>query len=163
MPFLRFSNFFCEFKKFYFVYECITTNVYNKQFYGLIFIIPFQLKHQRDFCTPSKLATDTVTLTKYLKRFISLQVRCKLTLKEKSKTDSGDTLMADYHSVYLFLIDVMRAGYEMVNKNITLNEAHTALRTVWGRSKQLKNEEDLKRQKFKQKRSNEKRKKTRRH
>lgn len=113
-----------------------------------------QIKQQRDYCTPSKLATDTVTLTKYLQRFISLQVRCKLTLKEKSKNDAGDTLVGDYHRVYLFIIDVMRAGYQMIDKQITVGEAHTALRTVWGRSKQLKNEENEKKRKLKQKRLN---------
>lgn len=92
-----------------------------------------------------------------------MDVRCKLTLKEKTKNESGDTLMGDYHRVYLFLIDVMRAGYQMVNKQITVEEAHTALRTVWGRSNQLKNEEELKRRTLKQKRLKNNQKKTRRH
>lgn len=120
--------------------------------------VSLQIKHERDFCTPSKLATDTVTLSKYLKRCISLQLRCKLTLKEK--TELGYTLMGDFHRVYLFLIEVMRDAYKIRNKTISVDEAHTALRTVWGRSKQLKNEDDLK--KLKQKRLNEKRKKVQR-
>lgn len=81
-------------------------------------------------------------MTKYLKRFVSVDVRCDLTLKEKSK--SGYTLMGDYHRVYRFLIDVIRAGYRMCTKFITTDEAHTALRTVWGRSRQYKNVVDAK-------------------
>lgn len=52
--------------------------------------------------------------------------------------------MSNYHRVYLFLIDVLRAGYRMCTKFITVDEAHTALRTVWGRSKQMKNVDEAK-------------------
>lgn len=57
--------------------------------------------------------------------------------------------MGDFHRVYLYLIEVMRAGYRMCGKTVTVDETHTALRTVWGRSKQLKNEDDTKKRKQK--------------
>ncbi len=115
--------------------------------------------HERDFCTPSKHGTHSVTLTKYLKRFVSVDVRCKLTLKEK--TQSGYTLMGNYHRVYLFLIDLLRAGYRMCTKYITGDEAHTALRTVWGRSKQMKSVDAAKKTKLK--RLSENKSKSKRH
>lgn len=118
-----------------------------------------QIKHEQDFCTPSEIATHTVTLTKYLKLFVCLDVRCTLTLKEK--TESGYTLMGDFHRVYMYLINVMRAGYGICKKTLTVDEAHTALRTVWGRSKQQKNEDDQK--KLKRKRLDDKKKKSHRH
>lgn len=71
-----------------------------------------------------------------------MDVRCELTLREKS----GKTLMGDYKRVYKFLIDVIRAGYRMVKKFITRDEAHIALRTVWGRSRQYKTATDKKKQ-----------------
>lgn len=74
-------------------------------------------------------------MTKYLKRFVSLNVRCQLTLKDPG--ESGLTLYKDYYQVYLFLIDAMKEGYRMCGKKITVDDAHTALRVVWGRSKQL--------------------------
>lgn len=61
-------------------------------------------------------------------------MRTKLTLKENG--DDGITLYKDYHSVYKFLIDVMKAGYLTCKKTITNDDAHSALRVVWGRSKQ---------------------------
>lgn len=95
-----------------------------------------QLKNERNFCCTTKTSTDTQTITKYLKRFISLRVRCQLTLKEQSG-ESGYTLYRDYKHVYEFLIDIMKEGYRIGGKKITRDEAHTALRVVWGRSKQL--------------------------
>lgn len=71
---------------------------------------------------------------------MSLRVRCQLTLKDL-KGQSGLTLFANLHQIYSFLIDVMRAGYQECGKDITVDDAHTALRTVWGRSKQLRKEE----------------------
>lgn len=102
----------------------------------------FQLNEERNFCCPTKTSTDTVTITKYLKRFVALNVRCRMTLKEKGET--GVTLFKDYHRVYQFLIDVMKEGYRMCGKKITIDEAHTALRVVWGRSKQLHGNADKK-------------------
>lgn len=55
--------------------------------------------------------------------------------------------MGDFHRVYLFLIAVLRAGYRNCHKLITIEEAHTAIRTVWGRSKQTKNVKRLQREK----------------
>lgn len=75
-----------------------------------------------------------MTISKYLMRFITLRVRCKITLKENG--EDGATLFKHYHSVYLFLIDVMKAGYQTCKKTITNDDAHSALRIVWGRSKQ---------------------------
>lgn len=100
---------------------------------------------EKDYCCPGKNSTDNVAVTQYLKRFISVGVRCQLTLMERG--DSGLTLYANYHQVYTFLIDVIKAGYRSCRKEITSNEAHTALRVVWGRSKQLKNNNDNKQRK----------------
>lgn len=58
--------------------------------------------------------------------------------------DSGLTLHGNYRQVYLFLIDVIKAGYRSCKREITTDEVHTALRVVWGRSKQLKNNENHK-------------------
>lgn len=80
-----------------------------------------------------------MTISKYLMRFVSLRVRSKLTLKEN--IDDGATVFKDYHSVYEFLIDVMKAGYRSCNRIITNDDAHSALRIVWGRSKQYYREE----------------------
>lgn len=132
----------------------------------ILFFACLQIQHEQDYCTPSKIATDTVTLTKYLKRVISVDVRCKLTLKEKI-SESGYTLMGDCHRVYLYLIDVMRAGYRICNKNLTVDEAHTALRTVWSRSKQHQNAESTQRvkrlQRLREKKKNAERHRRRRH
>lgn len=100
------------------------------------------------------MSTLAVTMTKYLNRFVSMNVRCDLTLKEKSK--SGYTLMGDFERVYRFLIEVFRAGYRMCAKFITADEAHTALRTVWGRSRQYKTADEKKQQ---LKRTNEEKRK----
>lgn len=62
----------------------------------------------------------------------------------KEPGESGLTLYKDYHRVYLFLVDVMKEGYRVCGKKITLDEAHTALRVVWGRSKQLQNNNERK-------------------
>lgn len=80
-----------------------------------------------------------MTISKYLMRFVSLRVRTKLTLKEI--VDDGATLFNDYHHVYQFLVDVMKAGYKSCRKTITNDDAHSALRIVWGRSKQYYREE----------------------
>lgn len=78
-------------------------------------------------------------MTAYLKRFISVPVRAKLVLKDL-KRQSGLTLYHDYHRVYLFLIEVMKAGYLIKNKVLTNKDVHGILRVVWGRSKQMLNE-----------------------
>lgn len=83
-------------------------------------------------------------MTAYLRRFISLDVREGLTFKDPRETDDK-TLYGNFHQVYLFLVDVMRAGYQSVRKSITVDEAHLALRVVWGRTKQFINEERNKR------------------
>lgn len=66
--------------------------------------------------------------------------------------------MDDCHRVYLYLIDLMRAGYRICNKNITIDEVHTALRTVWGRSKQHQtaetNQRDKRLQRLREKKQN---------
>lgn len=79
-----------------------------------------------------------------MRRFLSLDVRKKLTFKD-AKDSKDKTLYSDFHQVYLFLIDVMRAGYKSCDKSITADDAHLALRIVWGRTKQILNEEQNKR------------------
>lgn len=81
-------------------------------------------------------------MTKYLQRFISLRIRNKFTLKEQGR--AGITLFDDYHNVYQYLIDLIKAGYIAQRKTITTDEAHQALRIVWGRSKQLLKEQETK-------------------
>lgn len=108
--------------------------------------IIFQLQHERSFCCSTKKSTDTVTMSKYLMRFISLRVRSKLTLEEN--VDDAATLFKDYHSVYRFLIDVMQAGYRSCLRNITNDDAHSSLRIVWGRSKQYYREEQERRKRL---------------
>lgn len=79
-----------------------------------------------------------------MRRFISLDVRKNLTFKD-AKDPEDKTLHGNFHQVYLFLIDVMRAGYKSCGKSITVDDAHLALRIVWGRTKQILNEEQNKR------------------
>lgn len=80
-------------------------------------------------------------MTAFLKRFISLRVRASLVLKDL-KGKEGLTLYADFLRVYEFLIEVMKAGYQVRNKILTNRDVHSILRVVWGRSKQLLNEEN---------------------
>lgn len=47
--------------------------------------LTLQIQHETDFCCPTNRSTDTATISKYLKRFISLRVRSKITLKENGK------------------------------------------------------------------------------
>lgn len=83
-------------------------------------------------------------MTGYLKRFISVPLHASIVLKDlKGKT--GDTLYHDYRRVYDFLIEVMKAGYQVRNKVLTDTEVHSVLRVAWGRSKQMLNEENNKR------------------
>lgn len=83
-------------------------------------------------------------MTAYLRRFISLNVRKELTFKD-AKDAEDKTLHGNFHQVYLFLIDVMKAGYKSCGRSITVDDAHLALRIVWGRTKQILNEEQNKR------------------
>lgn len=79
-----------------------------------------------------------------MRRFLSLDVRKELTFKDAKDSDDK-TLYRNFHQVYLFLIEVMRAGYKSCGKSITVDDAHLALRIVWGRTKQIVNEEQNKR------------------
>lgn len=83
-------------------------------------------------------------MTAYLKRFIDVDLRASLVLKEL-KGKSGLTLYNDFNRVYLFLVEVMKAGYVIKNKVITNKAVHVVLRIVWGRSKQSQAEEQNKR------------------
>lgn len=80
-------------------------------------------------------------MTTYLKRFIGIRVRSLLTLKESK---DGFTLFTDFYNVYDFLIKVMQEAYKSCKKPLTKKEAHEALRIVWGRSKQLLNDQTKK-------------------
>lgn len=80
-------------------------------------------------------------MTAFLKRFISVRVRASLVLKDL-KGQEGSTLYTNYRQVYDFLIEVMKAGYQVCNKVLTNADVHNVLRVVWGRSKQLLNEEN---------------------
>lgn len=88
-------------------------------------------------------------MTAYLRRFISLDLRELITFKD-AKKESDKTLFGNFHQVYQFLIAVIRAGYKSCNKNLTVQDAHLALRIVWGRTKQILNEEKNKRSKYRQ-------------
>lgn len=105
----------------------------------------FQLQQEKDYCAPSK-SSDNVVMTAYLKRFITLKLRCDIALKDP-KGSQKLTLFGDYHRVYRFMIDVMKEGYLAYNKRIKSTEIHTILRTVWGRSNQMLQDERRKRNK----------------
>ncbi len=96
-------------------------------------------------------------MTKYLKRFISLRVRKKLTLKERG--DTGVTLFDDYYEVYRYLIDLIRAGFRLRNKILLNDDAHQALRIVWGRTRQFEREEKRKISNKEKKKKNSKKRK----
>lgn len=74
-------------------------------------------------------------MTAYLKRFISVDLRASLVLKDL-KGEQGLTLYHDFHKVYEFLREVMKSGYQIKSKILTNKDVHVVLRTVWGRSKQ---------------------------
>lgn len=82
----------------------------------------------------------TTIMTTYLRRFISLDVRRHITFKD-AKKEPDETLYGNFHQVYLFLVEVMRAGYKSCAKNVTADDVHLALRIVWGRTKQILNEQ----------------------
>lgn len=75
-------------------------------------------------------------MTAYLKRFISLDLRDELHLKDPKGKDEP-TLTRDFPEIYKFLIDVMVKGYQKSNTLLKSSDAHVALRTVWGRTKQM--------------------------
>lgn len=54
------------------------------------------------------------------------------------------TLFADFYNVYKFLIEVVREGYKSCNRSLTEKDANEALRIVWGRTKQMLNDEQKK-------------------
>lgn len=62
-------------------------------------------------------------MTAYLKRFISKSMRASIVLKDL-KGQLGETLYVDYHHVYVFLIEVMKAGYLLRDKVLTKNNVH---------------------------------------
>lgn len=92
---------------------------------------------------PGKNTSTNVVVTTYLKRFISLRVRNLLTLKERQSID-GMTLYADFYYVYLFLIAVIQEGYKCCKRSLSEKDANEALRIVWGRTKQMLNDEEKK-------------------
>lgn len=83
-------------------------------------------------------------MTSYLRRFIDVDLRAATVLKDL-KGQQGMTLYHDFHNVYLFLVETMKAGYRIKNKVLTNNEVHIVLRTVWGRSKQTAEEANKRR------------------
>lgn len=83
-------------------------------------------------------------MTSYLRRFISVDLRASIVLKDL-KGQQGMTLYNDFHHVYLFLVETMKAGYRIKNQIITNKDVHVVLRTVWGRSKQTAEEAHKKR------------------
>lgn len=80
-------------------------------------------------------------MTAYLKRFISLKLRDEVHLKDPKGRDDDPILMRDFPEVYNFIIDVMLKGYALSNTQIKTSDAHVALRTVWGRTKQMLREQ----------------------
>lgn len=81
-------------------------------------------------------------MTAYLRRFIG--VEASIVLKDL-KGQPGMTLYNDFHNVYLFLVETMKAGYQIKNKILTNKDVHLVLRTVWGRRKQAAAEKANKR------------------
>lgn len=79
-------------------------------------------------------------MTAYLKRFITLELRDTLHLKDAKGKDEP-TLIHDFPQVYKFLIDVMVTGYQDSNTQLKASDAHIALRTVWSRTKQMLREQ----------------------
>lgn len=75
--------------------------------------------------------------------FRSQHVERLLTLKEEKKSQSL-TSIADFYDVYNFLITVIQTAYKSFNITFTMKEAHETLRIVWGRSKQLQNDQEKK-------------------
>lgn len=74
-------------------------------------------------------------MTSYLRRFIDVDLKASIVLKDL-KGQQGMTLYHNFHNVYLFLIETMKAGYRMKSKIMSNQDVHLVLRTVWGRSKQ---------------------------
>ncbi|KAJ6639186.1 hypothetical protein Bhyg_11926 [Pseudolycoriella hygida] len=95
----------------------------------------FLLDQEKYYCTASRQSA-TVVMTAYLSRFISLNLRDQVHLKD-SKGKDEPTLTRDFPEVYKFLIDVMVKGYKESNTQLKSSDAHVALRTVWGRTKQM--------------------------
>ncbi len=112
----------------------VSCSIYSIQCIHSVTMFVFQVNKEKEFCTHSS-ATDTVTMTAYLKRFISVDLRASLVLKDL-KGEQGLTLYHDFHKVYEFLREVMKSGYQIKNKILTNKDVHVVLRTVWGRSKQ---------------------------
>ncbi|KAJ6639802.1 hypothetical protein Bhyg_12549 [Pseudolycoriella hygida] len=88
------------------------------------------VKHEKQYCAASN-SPHTVTMTSYLTRFIDVNLRASLVLKDL-KGQKGLTLYHDFHKIYLFLVDVMTSGYNIEGKILTNIEVHVVLRTVWG-------------------------------
>lgn len=74
---------------------------------------------------------------------MTLGLRDTLHLKDSKGKDDNPILMRDFPEIYKFLIDVMVKGYAMSNTPLKSSEAHLALRTVWGRTKQMMREQGL--------------------
>ncbi len=107
--------------------------------YEIVFI-SFQVTQEAYYCSASK-QSDSVVMTAYLKRFMSLSLRDQVHLKDSKGKDDEPILCRDFPEVYKFLIDVMIKGYAMSNTQIKPSDAHVALRTVWGRTKQMLREQ----------------------
>lgn len=108
------------------------------------YVLIFQVNHEKRYCAPSE-STDTVTMTSYLRRFIDVNLKASLVLKDL-KGQKGLTLYHDFYKVYLFLKDVMVSAYEAQGKILTHKQVHIVLRTVWGRSKQAQGDKKRRRQ-----------------
>lgn len=78
-------------------------------------------------------------MTAYLRRFVDIDLRASIVLKDL-RGQPGMTLYKNFHNVYLFLVNTMKAGYLVKNKIVTNHDVHIVLRTVWGRSKQTADE-----------------------
>ena len=52
--------------------------------------------------------------------------------------------LGHYREVHDFLVNLIREGYKARNKTIYSDEAYQVLRIVWGRTKQLQKERNVK-------------------
>lgn len=102
----------------------------------------FQLWQESYYCTAGG-QSHSVVMSTYLKRFITLNLRDEIHFKDAKGKDEEPILVRDFVEIYKFLKDVMIDGYVKAKNQLKDSEAHLALRTVWGRTKQMLREQKL--------------------
>lgn len=74
---------------------------------------------------------------------MKLTLRDEIHFKEMKVKDDNPILVSDFNEIYKYLVDVMISGYNLSKRQLKEAEAHIALRTVWGRTKQMLREQQL--------------------